>query len=540
MADRQVENLPPAEYQVKSPLDFMKIKPAGLDEPEIQKQFELATKATQDYTKSLEERFRNPNWFKVAAGFAKPQLGGFLASLGSASDALGDWQEQQKAIEPSIARIRAETAAGQLGYAQRQKQSEMLAAWKATGLPMDPQTYANIIRFGADTDVAQAAKGFFDASKAALEMKTSATTAMGKDPVLAADEGMQQFTKFQLDANVDPEKARANYNKVVSQLESARPSQIDESQWNAMSRYEKMEMVNRYANAQREAGMGAEATMQQQASNAPSRLGLLGSIRELALGVGLPDVTKKVDGRDVTVTGQQQMAQLLNYFGGNNPFEVLARAAADGKLGERLRDIDVYARQNAMSPQTRDHFQKLSKLLAENQNTLRNSTINPTDATLVMQQAGSPNIGNSQTSLLSLVDLLGHGEQNAIEKYKYVLDNRVPFRQLGIDPGYLQKQAEYAAEHRKIATSNPLSRLPSWYNPARSLAPEASPAPAPAPAPAAPAPAAPAPAAAPAARPASVAAPATPAAPAARPGASSGNILDDIRREIARRQQRQP
>jgi hypothetical protein len=531
MADQKTEYLPPAEYQVKSPLDFSKIKPAGLDEPEIRKQFDLATKASNDYAQSLEDRFRDPNYFKVAAGFAKPQLGGFVASLGSAFEALGDYREQQKAIQPSIARIRAETAAGQLGYSQRQKQSELLAAWKATNKPMDPETYANIVRYGADTDVAQAAKGYFDTAQTSLNIKTQATAAMGKDPVLAADDGMQQFTQFQLDPNVDPAATRARQEEVIATLNAARPPQIEQGLWDAMSRYERMEAVNRYANAQREAGMGAEAAMQQQATNAPSRLKLLGSIRELALGVGLPDVTKKVEGRDVTVTGQQQMAQLLNYFGGSNPFEVLARAAADGKLSERLRDLDTYARQSNMSPQTRDQFQKLAKLLAENQNTLRNSTINPTDATLIMQQAGSPNIGNSQTALVSLVDLLGHGEQNAIEKYQYVFDNRIPFRQLGVDPGYLQKQARSAEEYRKIATSNPLLNTPSWYRPDRSVTPPAPAAPAAAPAatPAAPAPAAPA---------ASAAAPARPAASAANPSASPGITAADIERELARRQQR--
>ena len=36
----------------------------------------LATSIT-----ALEQRYANPNWFNVAAGFFKPQLGGFGASL---------------------------------------------------------------------------------------------------------------------------------------------------------------------------------------------------------------------------------------------------------------------------------------------------------------------------------------------------------------------------------------------------------------------------------------------------------------------------
>ena len=341
---------------------------------------------------------------------------------------------------------------------------------------MDATTYSRIMSLGPDTEVAKAATKYYEGAEAAMGITKGAIEAGGKDPMLQS--ALQDFTNFQLRSGAEPGQIKQAQTKYESALNAAKPPQMDQSQWDAMSRYEKMDASNAYARAQREAGMGAEATMQQQAAQAPTRLTLLGSIRDLAAGVGLPDTTKKVDGKDVKVTGQEQMAALLNYFGGNNPFEVLARAAADGKLGERLAEIDTYARQNAMSPQARDQFQKLAKLLAENQVTLRNATINPTDAAASLQAMGSPNLGNSQNALLSLVDLMAHSEQNAIEKYKYVLDNRVPYRSLGVDPGYQEKQKQYAIEHRKIATSNPLVNMPSWYNPARST--EGKPAAAPA------------------------------------------------------------
>ena len=59
---------------------------------------------------ALKARYENPNWFNVAAGFLKPQLGGFAASLGSAGAALGDWQEKQRANEVPLAQMRAENA----------------------------------------------------------------------------------------------------------------------------------------------------------------------------------------------------------------------------------------------------------------------------------------------------------------------------------------------------------------------------------------------------------------------------------------------
>lgn len=57
---------------------------------------------------ALRKRYEQPNWFKVAAGFAKPQLGGFTASLGSAMEALGENEEQRRAAELPIAQMRLE------------------------------------------------------------------------------------------------------------------------------------------------------------------------------------------------------------------------------------------------------------------------------------------------------------------------------------------------------------------------------------------------------------------------------------------------
>lgn len=460
MPEEKVEYLPPAEFQSKSPLDFSKIIPAGIGtDPAVTEQYQKALKGQEDYAKALEMRFAQPNLFKVAAGFLKPQLGGFAASLGSAAQELGQQQEAQRAISPSIARMRAEVAAGQTGFEQRMVQKKLLDQWRASGKPMDASTFENIMQYGADSDVAKAARGYYDAAKAGMEITREAVSAIGKDPLMP----LEDFTKFQLKPDADEKTIKQKQDAFLTSLNSAKPPQMDQAQWDAMSRYEKMEASSAYAKAQREAGMGAEAIVQQQASQAPSRLALLGSIRDLAMGVGLKDTTTQ-DGR--TISGRDQMAGLLNYFGGNNPFEVLARAAADGKLGDKLSEIDTYARQHAMSPEARDHFQKLAKLLAENQVTLRNGALNPTDQFSALQQAGSPNIGNSQTALVSLVDLMGHGEKNAIDKYNYILDKKVPYRQLGVDPGYLEKQRDYAIEHRRIATSNPFENPPSWYNPA--------------------------------------------------------------------------
>jgi hypothetical protein len=229
-----------------------------------------------------------------------------------------------------------------------------------------------------------------------------------------------------------------------------------------MSRYDKMEAAANYAKEQRDKGMGAEEIMRQQANQAPERLGLLRSIRDLALGVGIADSVKS-DG--TKISGQEQMGALLNKFGGNNPMEVFARAAADGKLGQTLQDIDKYARQIGMSEAAKDKFQVLVKMLAENQVALRNASLKSTDAFGELQQAASPNIGNSQRALVTLVDLMGHAEKNAQEKYNYAKEKKLPYGQLERDMGFNDLRTEYAKKHAEIATNDPLMNAPSWYSP---------------------------------------------------------------------------
>jgi hypothetical protein len=165
------------------------------------------------------------------------------------------------------------------------------------------------------------------------------------------------------------------------------------------------------------------------------------------------------------ISGQEQIGALLNKFGGNNPMEVFARAAADGKLGDTLAGIDTYARQIGMSEQAKNKFQVLVKLLAENQVSLRNSALNPTNAFGELQQTASPNIGNSQAALVTLVDLMGHAEKNAQEKYNYAKEKKLPYGQLERDMGYNELRTEYARKHAEIATGNPLMKAPDWYSP---------------------------------------------------------------------------
>lgn len=439
------------------------INPAEMPEESITKYRETL----DEQIKALQKRYEEPNYWKVAAGFAKPQLGGFLASLGSAAEAMGENVEQQREQQLPIAQMKVQMEQANMLLGQKQQQNKIYQDWlaKNTGpdgkvAPMDATTYSRITSLGDSTPVAQAAKAYYEGAAKGLEITTAATTAMGKDPLLQLDD----FAKFQLSANADPRTAQAKQAEFIKAVDAARPPQVDPAQWASMSRYDKMEASANYAREQREKGMGVEELMRQRADAAPDRLKLLGSIRDLSLGVGLPDSIAP-DGKKVS--GQEQIGALLNKFGGNNPMEVFARAAADGKLGDTLKDIDVYARQIGMSEEAKNKFQVLVKMLAENQVALRGAALNPTNAFMELQQTSTPNIGNSQSALVTLVDLMAHSEKATQERYKFAKEKKIPYGRLEDNEEYLDLRKEQAKKYKEIATSNPLVRpSEATYNPA--------------------------------------------------------------------------
>ncbi len=129
-------------------------------------------KAQEAGIKALEQRYANPNWFNVAAGFLKPQLGGFAASLGSASQAMGETVEKERESQLPIAKMRAELAASRIGMSKEQAAAKAFSEWKASNKPMDEATYSQIVGLSPNSSVAKAAEAAY---KGEREGQTLAT-----------------------------------------------------------------------------------------------------------------------------------------------------------------------------------------------------------------------------------------------------------------------------------------------------------------------------------------------------------------------------
>lgn len=149
--------------------DPSKINPTGASQEDLTEY----QRSLDEQIKSLEARYANPNWFKVAAGFAKPQLGGFLASFGSAAEALGENVEQQRAAALPIAQMRSQLAQSKILTGQNKSVAEMVAEYQASGKPLTPEFVAKVNAIAPDSPSAKSLVAQLAAAQKQRELSSS-------------------------------------------------------------------------------------------------------------------------------------------------------------------------------------------------------------------------------------------------------------------------------------------------------------------------------------------------------------------------------
>ena len=476
---------------------------------------------------ALERRYNEPNWFKVAAGFAKPQLGGFLASLGSASEAMAENVEQQREQQLPIAQMKAQIEQSNMLLGQKQKQNDIFQEWRASKKPMDEDTYTRIASLGVNTDVAQAAKQFYDQTQARLGAEAKAQGIVSgsldiqqkilENPALIINDptytGARSATKEESD-------------QYIKNLSAARPPGFTPTEWSTMTIPQKAEAFAEYANKKAITGMSEGEKFAFESGMAHNTLDELASLRTLAVDKDIAPLFSVGRSGDLF----SQFRALVEKFGGNTS------AAAEGMVAaarDRLKNA---------SDETRAKADKLIKGIAELEVNMRGRLNNPTDAASTLSSARSPSLDNSQAGFVGILDQLGLNAYRDIGIGK--LHNQL--RSNGItakDAAYSDELEKFRSETRKLrtqlASKYSLSSMPAWYD-TRIQTARQEPA----------APAAVAPQAAPAAPVAPVAtvAPVAPTAPAAAVGTSPSNpapipaapsMLERIRAEQQRRSQQQ-
>ena len=456
MADTTaLEQTSPPLDDIKSPLDISKFNAAAAaSSPEVVKQQQAILDSQDQLAKSLEDRYANPNWFKVAAGFLKPQLGGFAASLGSASEALGENVESQRAIAPTIQRMRAEVAQGRLGMETNKAQYQALQDYKNRGVN-DTNKLQDILSMAPESDIGKAISKKMEldrSNREAVGFGLDVQEKMNNNPSLSLDVLKNPSMEFGRTA----EQAAANKQA----MNAAVPQGQDPKAWATMGYGDQAKAL---ADAQRKRAdivleEGQKSSLK--ADDANKFLDLAAPTRTLAADPELAPLFSLGKNGDLF----SQARAFLNAKGGDT------NAAVEGLYAAAMDKM-----KNA-SPEARAKADELIKNVFRLEVQMRGSLQNPTDVLTVLNSQGSPNMQNSQAGFLGIMDQLGLNAYRDIEEHHMRKKLGVPNNEL-VDTNLMR---QFRNETRKMsvdmAKKSALDSTPSFYYSGTVAEPSATPA----------------------------------------------------------------
>lgn len=443
----EIEKTLPVSFNIKSPIDMAKVNPVGVEEhPYIRSAYENMLQSQKELADSLEKRYEQPNWFKIAAGFAKPQLGGFLASLGSASQAMGENVEAQRAIAPTVARMRAEVAAGQLPLSQRVVQRDAFAEWDKSG--RDPKKLPAIIALSPDSPIATAAKEFYAAASTAAGTKSTqlgttitAQEAAAKHPYIDVNEFLE---KSQL-GNIEQQKE--SLIKAIADKGYYSPQDLK-----LKSVSELTGIASQLNNQFAEKSLENAKTAGEMVDNSTVQLQNLSTARHLA--------------------SSPKLEKLLGIESGSNAVSALFNWVATNSDGDFSR-LSIAARQLAeKDPSAYSEFQILRKALATNLATAREGITNPSVASQALLAQTTPDPRMTREAILKLIDLQANDVNQNLSRARIMSSTKGPNGEQ-LDPNQLRQSPLYQSitrysDDRKKAILNGSymrDRLPDFYSP---------------------------------------------------------------------------
>lgn len=413
-----------------------------------------------ELTEKLEGRYARPNLWEISAAFAKPQLGGFMASLGSASEAMAKNIEQQRAQEMPLAQIRLMKAQNVVQQQHRDSAQNIydaaLAESEATGKPIKDSSYAQIVKHVGESDpIAQAAKiksetwlKYLQGDIARQDAQIKGQTSVAEHPYLSINSG--EF-KYGLSPDSAPKKVE-NYNTALrNAVKFAVPSFTDD-EIDSMGDSRKKEIIADYAQRQTELNVNADKVMADKAHRANDILPLLQTLRKQGTDPELTPIFSLFDNGDLS----SQVKQFLDQFRGN------PSAAADGLTNAALSKI------KNVTPEIRakvDSFMKNNvRLVIES----RGASSNPTDAFTELNASGSPSLGNSQLGYTSIIDQMALNLAHDWKRGELGQVLKVSATGLPYQDAYKQNERSFKSYKSRLISSMPnMEKEPSFYDPSK-------------------------------------------------------------------------
>ena len=403
----------------------------------------------KDIHDKLEKRYATPNWFDVAAGFAKPQLGGFIASLGSANEAMAKNIEQQRAQEMPLAALRLEMVKN------KELQNRAIDAKEIYENAMKNYGFVPEKEFGDITSLVSKehpiAQGAYEnregrykeieSQRGTASTQVALQQAGAKDPRLVVN--LPLF-------KVGPQ-TKEEVQKLNGLLENARPPQIDINQWKSMGTQEKQDQIASYADAQLKQGMTEEQASLHDARGATDRLKILRHVRELAADPDMAPVFSVLNNADAV----SLFKRITDQAGGNL-----------GAVMEGLKNAirAQYSNEDDPTGVKRQKADELFKSIAQMAVQNRNNALNPTNAYQTLVDQATPGLDNSQKGFLSIVDQMGLREKQVVDEHNLRIDSGVDARHVFDDPRVRALRKKYDDEARELAKTDAYTRSPSWLD----------------------------------------------------------------------------
>jgi hypothetical protein len=442
----------PLYGEVNAGKEISTLNPVGREIPEVGEAQDEAIKAKEDLAEALRERYKQPNWYNIAAGFLKPQLGGFAASLGSAAQAAGEQYEAQRAIEPTIYKLRSEIAAQKAGLTQRTAQSKAISDYDKNGVK-DVNELRRIYSLDPNSAVGKSIEKrpeFETARRAETEFGLGLQEKLRQKPYLIINDPVYKGLEV-------PEEKRKEY---VNAVENTVPQGVNPDIWKATPFSQKEEAIAKAGNEYLRQGMeeGQKAALDaRQSHDVIDRLTVL---RTLAVEKDLEPVFSVLSNGDL-------FAQFRAFLD-KNPGK--AQEAIDGLVNSTLNKL------SNVNPETRAKFDKLVKNIASLEVSLRGTLNNPTDAASVLNQQQSPSLANSRSGFVGILDQLGLNAYQNIEYNNIRHKKGLAMSDLMSTNDMIDFRNQTRELSSELAKHNSLDTTPMWYYPGKKSSTSETPA----------------------------------------------------------------
>lgn len=456
----------PAQEMAKQEIGNINTFGIGSD-PVLKKQYEESIEAQKKVADALAQRYANPNWGRISAALLKPQLGGFAASFGSAQEELGNYQEAERAAQPTIAQMRADVAKGMFNLAQQNKASQIAEAAGRRGfvLPSEAGEIEGLTKGPAGVPQATTAQETATIQQFATKLQTAGSIAklideIGPDLVNRyLKSALTQFpnlrntiTDLPQDLNqpitkdrVKPEVVEAPKPSATTALTPSGRVAIPGVDVDALSSSQYRQALNDYGTLKQETYKDITKTYDVQGRGGQKVFETAQQIHDVASSPVLAPIFAQFEkGNPSGIIGL-----MLEKQGLSSTLQGMRQYVTTARLGQREKD-DAMTKLN-----------QLESLMGSLQTEMQNAIINPTDERTAKEFASLPNIRNTQDAFLRGIRYVAN---EGLTKYEQQQALQKASKAPNFDPMYLTLRPEYqdvvknADKRRNAIVSTPATQ----------------------------------------------------------------------------------